>query len=73
MDMWDQVNQGVPGKKHLSSSTRTGLRVTIRATIRLFEFLNQKQGFKYLMTDRLNQDPLEVIHLKIFKNVLYMN
>lgn len=65
MDKWDDVNNTAPKgtikKKplHLSDSTRTGLRVTIMATLRLFKFLVDSHDFKYLMTDRLNQDALE--------------
>lgn len=65
MDEWDSVNAEVPKGskqyKHLSQSTRSGLQVTISATLRLFQFLVEiKHNFKYLMTDRLNQDALEV-------------
>jgi hypothetical protein len=59
MDEWDKENK-LKVYKHLSPSTRNGLRVTIAATLRLFDFLVKKHDFTYLMTDRLNQDALEV-------------
>jgi hypothetical protein len=69
MELWDDVNAG--GKyKHLSSSTRLGLEITIKATLRLFDFLVNKHNFRFLMTARLNQDPLEVSNM--FYNAMYI-
>jgi hypothetical protein len=58
LDFWDEIK--IPGQKHLSDSTRKGLRVTITATLNLLDYLVSQHNFKYLMTDRLNQDALEV-------------
>lgn len=50
-------------KKSVTDSTLEGLRVTLKSTLELHDFLYQNEGedFKYLMTCRLNQDPLRYI------------
>lgn len=42
----------------LSGSTADGLRVTISSTLSLLDYL-VSHGFKYVMTTRLSQDPLQ--------------
>lgn len=54
----------------LSDSTAGGLKVTLKATLELFDFLHKEHGFEYLMTSRLSQDNLEV---KIFNNSYMSN
>ncbi|KAH7986596.1 hypothetical protein HPB49_025891 [Dermacentor silvarum] len=53
---WEKHAHGAGG--YLSVSTAGGLRVTLTATLALLDYLGT-QGFKYLMTSRLSQDPLE--------------
>lgn len=48
-------------KGFLTQNTATGLRVTIKSTLDLLEFLTDSVGFKYLMTSRLSQDTIENI------------
>jgi hypothetical protein len=43
----------------LSKSTAEGFRVTILSTIDLSQYL-LNMGFKYVLTPKFNQDPLEV-------------
>ncbi|KAG0414684.1 hypothetical protein HPB47_008131 [Ixodes persulcatus] len=43
----------------LSASTAEGLRVTLRGTLDLLKYVNEKLGFKYLLTSRLSQDCIE--------------
>lgn len=43
----------------LSGSTAEGLRVTLQGTLDLLKYVNEKLGFKYLLTSRLSQDCIE--------------
>ncbi|KAH7955183.1 hypothetical protein HPB49_025246 [Dermacentor silvarum] len=54
---WEVLTKGTRG--FMSQSTATGLRVTIKSTLLPLEYLTVKMGYQYLMTSRLNQDPLE--------------
>ncbi|KAH6920170.1 hypothetical protein HPB50_028842 [Hyalomma asiaticum] len=56
MSCWERHANGAGG--FLSASTAVGLRVTISSTLALLDHL-KKHNFKYLMTARLSQDPLE--------------
>lgn len=44
----------------LTSSTAEGLRVTIMSTIELSTYLLECCGFRYVLSGKMNQDPLEV-------------
>lgn len=44
----------------LTTSTAEGLRVTILSTIDLCKNLLSKYNFQYVLTNKMNQDPLEV-------------
>ena len=50
----------------LTKNSKTGLRVTIHSTIELSKYLLEKEGFQYVLTGRINQDPLEVQHQRCF-------
>lgn len=54
---WEQHTKG--GGGFLSNSTAAGLRVTISSTLELLDYLTENVGFKYLMTAKTSQDPLE--------------
>jgi len=41
------------------------LRITIKSTIDLVEYLHTECGFEYVLTSKFNQDCLEVIFLSI--------
>ncbi|XP_043468847.1 uncharacterized protein LOC122502731 isoform X1 [Leptopilina heterotoma] len=43
-----------------TESSTTGLRISIHSTIGLSKDLLEKHGFPYVLTGRINQDPLEV-------------
>ncbi|XP_064479090.1 uncharacterized protein LOC135392303 [Ornithodoros turicata] len=43
----------------MTTQTSDGLKVTLRATLELHEYLTSECGFQYLLTARLNQDALE--------------
>ncbi|KAH6932627.1 hypothetical protein HPB50_008196 [Hyalomma asiaticum] len=43
----------------LSDSTANGLRVTITSVLETLSYLIEKAGFKYIMTSKTSQDPLE--------------
>lgn len=46
--------------KYLTMSTAEGLRVTLRSTIELTNHLLSECGFEYVLTGKMNQDPLGV-------------
>ena len=48
--------------KFITDSTCYGLKISLQATLEICKFLIDECGFQYLMTARLNQDNLEVIH-----------
>lgn len=50
--------QHAGGDGFLSDSTATGLRVTLSSTLELLSYLTSL-GYKFIMTSRLSQDPLE--------------
>lgn len=54
---WERHTNGQRG--FLSQSTVTGLRVTLCSTLSLLKYLTQHIGFKYVMTSRVSQDPVE--------------
>lgn len=55
----------------MSQNTYDGFLVSLKATLELMQFLNEKCDFDYLMTARLNQDALEVIYMHIFLVIFY--
>lgn len=57
IDKWEDHTKGNGG--FMSNSTATGLRVTISSTLELLTYVTGKLKYKYLMTSRLCQDPLE--------------
>lgn len=44
----------------ITSSTLTGLKISLGAALELVEFLHTECNYDYLMTIRLSQDTLEV-------------
>ncbi|KAL5237829.1 hypothetical protein ACI65C_005239 [Semiaphis heraclei] len=46
-------------QQKLTTSTALGLKVTIRTTLELMQYLSEEVGYHYLMTRRINQDSLE--------------
>lgn len=58
INRWE-ANTGPTKAGFLSRSTAEGLRVTIKGTLQLFEYLTERVGYKYLLTSRLSQDPIE--------------
>lgn len=51
----------------LTPNTAEGLRVTLRSTIDLCNYLLNDCGFHYVLTSKMNQDALEV------NNIWYMS
>lgn len=45
---------------YFSDSTFQGLRMTLHSTIQLAQRLLDEESFEYVLTRKLNQDPLEV-------------
>lgn len=59
--------QHIHTNEFLTMTTAEGLRVTLRSTIELPNYLLWDCGFEYVLTGKMNQDPLEVImHFLIF-------
>ncbi|XP_077496128.1 uncharacterized protein LOC144107018 [Amblyomma americanum] len=54
---WENHTKGQQG--FLSKSTATGLRVTVASVLALLRYLCDDLGFRYLMTSRVSQDPVE--------------
>lgn len=57
LDNWERHTKGQRG--FLSQSTATGLRVTVSSVLSLLKYLCEVVGFKYLLTSRTSQDPIE--------------
>ncbi|KAH6939827.1 hypothetical protein HPB50_021872 [Hyalomma asiaticum] len=54
---WERHAAGQGG--FLSTSTAVGLRVTVSSVISVLDYLPNCVGYKYLMTSKLGQDPIE--------------
>jgi hypothetical protein len=62
LDDWETFINNQPvseQKRFLSRQTSQGLRVSLRSTRELSQILLQ-DGFRYVLTGKFNQDPLEV-------------
>lgn len=70
---WEQnVHSGAISENYfLTKQTAEGLRVTIKSTLELVQYLTLNVGFDYVSTGRLNQDSLEVWHLRHYSNELH--
>lgn len=55
---WEEHARATGGG-FISDLTAAGLRVTITSTLELLAYLTKKVGYKFLMTSKLSQDPLE--------------
>lgn len=60
MDEWQKKTTLNPGH-YLTPSTSEGLRVTLWSMIDLSKILREVYKFQYVLTGRINQDPLEVM------------
>jgi len=60
---WEQNlrNKLITDDMFLTKQTVEGLKITIKSTIDLVEYLLNECGFAYVLTSKLNQDCLEVI------------
>lgn len=56
-------------KQALSESTFQGLRMTLHSTIELAQRLLNDEDFDFVLTRKLNQDPLEVFLKQILKYI----
>jgi len=58
--------------RYLTQNTADGLRVTIKSTLELTEYLLEKCGFKFVLTSKMNQDKLEVYvrRCRLINNIL---
>lgn len=56
-------------KNYFTNSTFKGFRMSLASTVGLSKFLLEQAGFEYVLTRKMNQDPLEVSFLskKCFK------
>jgi len=48
----------------LTKQTAEGLKITLQSTIDLIDVLLNDYGFNYVLTAKINQDCLEVLHFK---------
>ncbi|KAH7986023.1 hypothetical protein HPB49_026159 [Dermacentor silvarum] len=58
LNSWERI-AGSQSQGYLSQSTSEGLRVTLSSTLALLSYATTKLGYRYLMTSRLSQDPIE--------------
>lgn len=58
LDAWEEASKKCGGG-FMSKGTAEGMRVTIRSTLSLLQYLTSSVAFKYLLTSRLSQDKLE--------------
>lgn len=58
LDRWEACT-GHTKAGYLSASTAESLRVTLRDTLELSTYLSEEVQYKYLLTLRLSQDPIE--------------
>lgn len=67
LNSWEKnVNElKINHNEFLTRSTAEGLCVTLRSTIELCKYLLYDCNFRYVLTGKMNQDPLEVFILKI--------
>lgn len=61
--VWEDcvTNKIIPEEEFLTRSTSEGLRVTMTSTLELTQYLLNDCGFQYVLTNKYNQDCLEVI------------
>ncbi|XP_015118438.1 uncharacterized protein LOC107042082 [Diachasma alloeum] len=60
LKQWEDLcNTSDPVLTSFSAPTLLGLKVTLQATLELFDYLHTRHGYQYLMTCRVNQDVLE--------------
>ncbi|KAH9383951.1 hypothetical protein HPB48_025895 [Haemaphysalis longicornis] len=61
LDDWERELQSgaIMKESFLTQTTAEGLRVTMLSTLELTEYLLSKCNFKYVLTAKFNQDPLE--------------
>lgn len=59
-------------QKHdfLTKTAADGLKITLKSTIDLVNYLLYEKDFAYVLTAKFNQDCLEVIYNKIIKLII---
>jgi len=62
MNLWEDhvLNHSIPEDEFLIKTTIESLQVTIKSVINLSKHLLEECEFKYVLTSKMNQDPLEV-------------
>lgn len=59
---WEKrvIDKVIKPNHFLTSNTAEGLRVTLKSTMDICCYLKDNYDFKYVLTGKINQDPLEV-------------
>lgn len=73
LNNWENcvINQHIHQNEFLTMTTAEGLRVTLRSTIELTKYLLSECGFDYVLTGKMNQDPLEVaLNFKLYTLII---
>lgn len=65
LDEWKSVAEK-ENYEFITNSSFSGLKVSLKATLEICDYLVENCDFSYLMTARLNQDSLEVYLFFIF-------
>lgn len=73
IDNWEQnlIEGSIKENEFLTPNTAQGLRVTLKSTIDLCNYLLNDCGFHYVLTNKMNQDTLEVNYWRYSFYILY--
>lgn len=71
INSWESnLNNNYIGKNDfLTSNTVDGLKITLKSTLDVVNYLLNDKNFAYVLTSKFNQDCLEVNIIKILKKI----
>lgn len=69
LNIWELnvLNKFLTEDEFLTSQTLEGLKITIKSTIKLIDYLHEECNFAYVLTNKTNQDCLEVMINNLLK------
>lgn len=71
LDAWEEQvdNNHLSKDVFLTKQTAEGLRVTLQSSLDIIRYLTENCGCEYVLTGRINQDPLEVCSKDILREI----